>query len=109
MNSEEKLEYIFSELGKGVDREKISDKLGYKTFKSMDNFVRRKNYTWNDGIGNYEGDQSNILEDEMDSSVGVTGHHKELLDYLLAKEKILKQLLDEKETIGADGGLYLDI
>ena len=81
-----------------------------------------KGYTWNDQLGNYEGDPDNLVdneideeesevpiglnrqdEKELDSSISITGHYKELLDYLLGKEDILKQLLDEKEAIEADG------
>lgn len=35
--------------------------------------------------------------------MGISGDYKELLDYLLEKEEILKQLLDEKEAIETDG------
>ena len=41
LNTQEKLDYIFSELRKGVDREEIASRLGYKNYKSMDTFVRR--------------------------------------------------------------------
>ena len=186
MNTEEKLEYIFSELGKCVDREEISEALGYKTSKSMDNLVRRngyvwdsrrnmyylpeeekenrraelvtaprgkvreilslfskedscardiaeklefdnhfflaqhmaaKGYLWNDSIGNYERDEDVEIEDELDeendsfiddeeggnNSLNISGDYKDLLEYLLEKEKIVRRLIDEKEEIEFDG------
>lgn len=53
LTSEEKTNYIFSELAKGVEREVISEELGYKTFKSMDNFVRRQGYAWDGRTNTY--------------------------------------------------------
>lgn len=53
LTNEEKTNYIFSELAKGVEREVISEELGYKTFKSMDNFVRRQGYAWDGRTNTY--------------------------------------------------------
>ena len=53
MENQEKLDYIFSELDKGVDREELAVRLGYKTYKSMDMFVRRQGYTWDRRVGRY--------------------------------------------------------
>lgn len=53
IENQEKLDYIFSELDKGVDREELAVRLGYKTYKSMDMFVRRQGYTWDRRVGRY--------------------------------------------------------
>lgn len=53
MDNHEKLEYIFSELEKGKDREELAINLGYKNYKSMDMFVRRQGYTWDRHLGKY--------------------------------------------------------
>lgn len=196
LNTQEKLDYIFSELRKGVDREEIASRLGYKNYKSMDTFVRRQDYTWdgrrgkylrpgerrsgryseagqpvkgkpgsiislfekgeqnakaiaqelgfdgnrdlaiymtskgylwNDEVGNYElevggaGDVAASIsvideDDELTSKVEVgdgssstpgqvKGDYQQLLDYLLEKEALLRELLDGKSAEEAGGSL----
>ncbi len=46
MRSEEKLRYIFEQLKKGVEREELSEKMGYKNYNSFKNFIRAKGYYW---------------------------------------------------------------
>ena len=63
MSNEEKLQYIFRELGKGTDREELAVELGYKSYKSMDIFVRRQGYTWDRNLQKY------LLPEERNSGM----------------------------------------
>ena len=63
MSNEEKLQYIFRELDKGTDREELAVELGYKSYKSMDIFVRRQGYTWDRNLQKY------LLPEERNSGM----------------------------------------
>ena len=63
MTNGEKLDYIFDELAKGKDREELAVELGYKSYKSMDIFVRRQGYTWDRNLQKY------LLPEERNSGM----------------------------------------
>jgi hypothetical protein len=88
-STEEKLKYIFSEIEQGADRGALSRNLGYKSYKTMDMFVRRQGYTWDGRLGRY------LLPQERNS-----GRYAKII--LGAGEKVEKVLnLFEKKELDA--------
>lgn len=92
MEQQEKLTYILSELASGRDREELALSLGYKSYKTMDGFVRRQGYTWDRHLGNYllPSERRNGRYALIDD--GVTGKPGEIIR-LFAKKQ-----LDAKEV-----------
>lgn len=91
-NSKEKIDYIFSELEKGVDRDTISRKMGYKNYKSLDIFVRRQGYTWEARLGKYllPGERKSGRYAKVDSSLD--GKLNEILRLFSKKDLDAKEI-----------------
>jgi hypothetical protein len=45
-NSDEKLRILLASLESGETREQLADRLGYQSVKSLDSFLRRRDYIW---------------------------------------------------------------
>jgi hypothetical protein len=50
---DEKVNMVINQLGLGKSREKLAEELGYTTYKSIDMYMRRKNFKWDSQIQNY--------------------------------------------------------
>ena len=50
---DEKVNYILTALKNGKSREEIADDLNYSSYKSMDMYIRRKNFRWDSNRGTY--------------------------------------------------------
>ena len=50
---DEKVNYILTALKNGKSREEIADDLNYSSHKSMDMYIRRRNFRWDGKRGNY--------------------------------------------------------
>jgi hypothetical protein len=50
---DEKVNYILTALKNGKSREEIADDLNYSSYKSMDMYIRRKNFLWDADRGTY--------------------------------------------------------
>ncbi|NMM65132.1 hypothetical protein HBE96_21340 [Clostridium sp. P21] len=51
---DDKVELILKGLTEGKSREELSEELRYKNYKSLDMYMRRKNWRWNQRTENYE-------------------------------------------------------
>ena len=50
---DEKVERTLAELGAGKSREQLADEMGYSSYKSLDKYMRRRNFAYDSGLGNY--------------------------------------------------------
>jgi len=50
---DEKVNYILTALKNGKSREEIADDLNYSSYKSMDMYIRRRNFRWDNKRGTY--------------------------------------------------------
>lgn len=63
---DDKVNTIIRGLTEGKTREELGQELGYKTYRSLDIYMTRKNWRWNSKIKNYEEDKSKItFEDKL--------------------------------------------
>lgn len=51
---DDKVDLILKGLTEGKSREELAEELGYKNYKSLDMYMRRKNWSWNPRTQNYE-------------------------------------------------------
>lgn len=51
--TQEQTRQILDLLAEGLTREEVANRLGYKNHKSLDQFMRRRGYTWNPAQGTY--------------------------------------------------------
>lgn len=51
---DDKVELILKGLTEGKSREELAETIGYKNYKNLDMYMRRKNWRWNQRTENYE-------------------------------------------------------
>lgn len=54
---DEKVRQIIAQLKNGKTREKLAEEMGYNTYKSIDMYMRRKNFKWDSRKKNYVPDE----------------------------------------------------
>ena len=77
---DERMTYILNELRKGKSREQVASELGYKNYKSMDMYCRRRNFRWNEEENMY----TPVIDEE-----------KEEISNIPTKAKLILSLLDK--------------
>ncbi|AWI03126.1 hypothetical protein [Clostridium drakei] len=64
---DDKVELILKGLTEGKSREELAEELEYKNYKSLDMYMRRKNWRWNQRTENYEEQVTKAtFEDRLD-------------------------------------------
>lgn len=65
---DKRVNFIIDELSKNRSREDISKELDYSSYRSLDMYMRRKNFSWDSDKGNYVPKHSRIDEEKKNSS-----------------------------------------
>ena len=78
---DERVNFVIAQLLKGIDREAIAKELKYTNYKSLDIYMRRKNFRWNQSTKNYVPD----VKIEMKETAPTSSKAKQVIS-LLSKE-----------------------
>ncbi|MBU3190307.1 hypothetical protein K9O30_01745 [Clostridium bowmanii] len=70
---DDKITRILRGLAEGKRREEISLELGYKDYKGLDMYMRRKNWKWNGKIHNYEVEVPKLAFEDRLNKVKIAG------------------------------------
>ncbi len=65
---DEKVKKVLAGLREGKSREELADELGYNSYKSLDIYIRRRNFRWDSDKGTYLPKRSNNHEQDVDLS-----------------------------------------
>ncbi|WP_126428799.1 hypothetical protein [Brevibacillus marinus] len=60
---------ILQELAEGKSREELAQEFGYKTYKSLDMYMRRRNFTWDSRKGTYVPLYSRVGREQAEQSL----------------------------------------
>jgi hypothetical protein len=92
MKQDERLHDILEGLGQGKSRDQVSQELGYKNYRSLDMYMKRKNYTWDPNKNYYFPTQERPVEDYQDIPKGRAATVLSLFKRGMDSKDIAKQL-----------------
>ncbi len=108
---DEKVNFVIRSLTEGKSRQKISDELGYGNKKSMDIYLRRKNFRFNSDSQMYEP----LIEEKKDTHIPSSSKVMEIISLLskegsdlksVAKRLNFKSHIDMAEYLKIKGYIY---
>lgn len=96
-SSLEKVKWIIKKIDSGEDVHSIANELGYRTYKSLDMFMRREGYFKNKRLGNYiaRNGEGVVLDTEHSRSKTTSDKATQVIKYFKEKEFTPKRIAAE--------------